>query len=248
MYSSIERCPVGYCFAEDASAFAFKPPRLVIEGRQRPAGARAIQNCPAVNNLERQLIELPSPINLRLKLRLRGPGQVELKVKEKGSFAEPHRLERMLSLAPPATWPHPQRPLVQLRLPYFFVTDEASMASLLPPFFSASMRRWPGLMQAERWPLAIWPQDLVWTLEWQDPEAALQLRQGEPIAFLHLEFNRPEKRPELTEAALTPALAEYRAGMDQVEAITDRIEEIWDAAGTRRPARLLTPLDETANA
>ncbi|MEL6768440.1 MAG: hypothetical protein AAFP17_14765 [Pseudomonadota bacterium] len=248
MYSSTERCPVGYCFAEDESAFAYQPPRIVIEGRQRPAGARAIQNCPAVNSLERQLIELPSPVNLRLRMKIAGPGKAEIGVVQKGTFVEPARLQKMLTLAPPPAWPHPQRPLLQLRLPYFFVTDDAAMASMLPPFFTSAMRRWPGLMQPERWPLSIWPQDLIWTLEWQDPDGELQLKQGEPLGYLHLEFNRPDKRPDLVEAALTPALAEYRAGMDQVEAITDQIEEIWDTAGTRRPARLLTPLDETADA
>jgi hypothetical protein len=58
------------------------------------------------------------------------------------------------------------------------------------------------------------------------------------------EFDNPNKRPKLIEAALTDELAEYRAGMDGVHHLTDQIEELWRKARARRPAKLMVPMSE----
>jgi hypothetical protein len=134
--------------------------------------------------------------------------------------------------------------VLQLRLPFFFVTDAPCMLNLLPPFLSAGIRRWPGTMAAARFPLTIWPQTLNWAFEWDRPDEALALQQGEPLAYALFEFNKPDARPTLVEAALTPELEEYRKGMQEIHHVTPRIEEVWEQAAARRPARLLVPLAE----
>ena len=72
----------------------------------------------------------------------------------------------------------------------------------------------------------------------------LIIRQGEPLCYVLFEFNHPSKRPRLVEAALTPELAEYRQGMQGINHLTPNVEEVWEMAKTRRPERLLVPLEE----
>ncbi len=243
MYGEIIHCDIGYCLADPSGGFAYEPPRTVFSTRTKPLGKRAIQNCPAVNALERQLVEIPSPIGIRLELEEDADGPA-LSVLEQGTFAQPEAIETTVWLEPPERWRAPDRPVLRIRLPFFFVTDAPCFASLLPPFLAPGMRRWPGTMAVARWPVAIWPQDLAIALEWDRPGEQLTLRQGEPLAYALFEFNHPAKRPRLVEAALTEELAEYRRMMEGVRHITGAIEEIWEGAAARRPERLLVPLEE----
>lgn len=243
MYQTVTHRDVGYCLVDPEGGFAFQPPRTVFSTRERPLGARAIQNCPAVNAFERHLVEIPSPIAIRLRLEEEN-GAPTLSVDPTGTFAEPERIGEMLALLPPTRWRDPKRPVVQLRLPYFFVTDAPCMMNLLPPFLSDAPRRWPGTMVAGRVPLTIWPQTLFWSLEWDRPDQPLALKQGEPIAAVLFEFNEPDARPNLVEAALTPELARYRKGMTDIHHVTPDIEAVWAEAERRRPQRLLVPLTE----
>ena len=68
MYSEVRKLDIGWCADREKSSFAFHPPRTVMSQRTKPLSLRSVQNCPAVNGLERQLIEIPSPISLRLRI------------------------------------------------------------------------------------------------------------------------------------------------------------------------------------
>lgn len=238
MYGEITQCDIGYCLTDPEGGFAFQPPRTVFATRSKPLGTRAIQNCPAVNALERQIAEIPSPVTLRLALEAEDDGPA-LSVIEQGTFVQPEKIAEMIALEPMARWRHPKKPVLTLTLPFFFVTDTPAIANLLPPFLAQPMRRWPGTMVARRWPLWIWPETLVWTFEWDRPDDELSLRQGEPLAYALFEFNHPQKRPRLVEAELTPELEEYRAGMAATHHITPDLETVWAEAERRRPMQLL---------
>lgn len=245
MYAKAEHCEIGYCLAKDHGGFAFQPPRIVIDSRTKSLGLRAIQNCPAVNTIERQLVEIPSPIALRISLSI-VDGKLDMKVNQTGTFATPQVLNDLLTAEPPARWRDPEKPVLQLKIPFFFVTDEPCMCSILPPFLSPSMRKWPGTVVAGRYPVTDWPQSISWAFEWESFDEDLIIRQGEPLAYAMFEFDSPNKRPKLVEAALTDTLSEYRAGMNGVHHITDQIKDLWQKAHERRPAKLLTLASDDA--
>lgn len=247
MYGDVVYCDVGYCLADPSGGFAFQPPRTVFSGRDRPLAMRAVQNCPAVNSIERQLVEMPSPIGIRLRLEDDGSGPA-LEVIPSGTLVQPEQIGEMITLEPPERWRHPKVPVLQIALPFFLVTDTPCMVAELPPFFGPAMRRWPGSMIAGRFPLHVWPQNLTWAFEWDRPQEELTIRQGEPLCYFLFEFNHPSKRPRLVEAALTPELAEYRQGMQGIHHLTPNVEEVWEMARARRPERLLVPLEESERA
>ena len=243
MFSQTVPCDIGYCLADASGGFAFQPPRTVFSEREKPLGMRSVQNCPAVNALERQIVEMPSPIGIRLTLNNEG-GQPVLNVNPTGTFVQPEAIGEMISMESPDRWRHPKKPVIQIKLPIFFVTDEPCILSQLPPFLGPSMRRWPGMMIAGRMPLTLWPQNLTFSFEWDRPGEELTLKQGEPLCYFMFEFNDPNKRPNLIEAALTPELDEYRQGMQGIHHLTSEIEDVWEMAKSRRPERLLVPLSE----
>jgi len=243
MYAKAEHCEIGYCLEKDHGGFAFQPPRIVIESRSKSLGLRGIQNCPAVNTIERQLVEIPSPIALRMNLSIDG-GKLDLRINNEGTFATPQVLNTLISAEPPERWRDPNKPVLRMKTPFFFVTDEPCMASIVPPFLSPSMRKWPGTVVAGRYPVTDWPQSISWALEWDNFDEELIIRQGEPLAYAMFEFDNPNKLPKLVEAALTNELVEFRAGMDGVHHYTDQIEELWRSAHTRRPNTLMVPLSE----
>ena len=243
MYGKPIQCDVGYCLIDPEAGFAFDPPRTVLSGRSAPLGPRAVQNCPAVNGLERQLVEVPSPIGLRMSLRVQN-GELGMAINPKGTIVDPEVLGKVLSVEQPQHWRDPKKPILSLKLPFFFVTDEPCMVSLLPPFLGAEMRRWPGAMVVGRYPVTDWPKRLTWSIEWEDFNAELLLSQGEPLAYASFEFDNPNKRPKLVEAAMTDTLTEYRSAIDGVHHLTDQIEELWSNARDRRPERLMVPLTE----
>ena len=243
MFSETIHCDVGYCLADPSGGFAFQPPRTVFSEREKPLGMRAVQNCPAVNALERQLVEMPSPIGIRLTLE-DDRGQPALNVIPQGTFVQPEAIGQMLTMERPERWRHPKKPVIRISLPIFFVTDEPCVINQVPPFLGPQMRRWPGTMVAGRFPLTWWPQNLSWDFEWDRPDQELTIRQGEPLCYFLFEFNHAQKRPRLVEAALTPELDEYRQGMQGIHHLTPNVEEVMEMAKARRPARLLVPLDE----
>lgn len=245
MYAPAIPVDIGYCLVEEDAGFAFTPPRSVFAGRTKPLGMRAIQNCPAVNGLERQLIELCSPIALKLSQDTRG-GKLGLQIDQKATHARPEMVRKIMAVEPPERWRHPKKPVIQIRLPYFLVTDEPCWVNIVPPFLGPNPRRWPGTMVAGRYPISDWPQNINWAIEWDQPEQELTIRQGDVLAYALFDFDDPNKRPNLVEAEMTPELEEYRAGMDGVRHITSEIEEVWAEARERRPARLLHSLEEPA--
>lgn len=241
MFKETIPCSVGYVLTAAHGGFAFQPPRTVFSTRTRPLGSRSIQNCPAVNGIERQIVEIPSPIGLRLSL-IEGAEGPEIAVQPSGTFAEGEKIAEMLSVEAAERWRHPRRPIIRLTLPFCLVTDEPCMVSVLPPFLGPGLRRWPGVMIAGRYPLWLWPQNAEWIFEWDRPAEELLIKQGEPLLYLLFEFNAPEKRPKLVEAEMTPALDDYRRGMDGVEHFTTDLESVWEMARARRPERLLSPM------
>ncbi len=242
MNGPIKNVQVGWSCDREEGAFAFEPPRTVFSTRNRPLSPRSVQNCPAVNELERRLVEIPAPFDLRMRA-VEEDGEVELFVVPAGTSVSEDDIGGFLTIEPPERWRDPRRPVLQIKLPFFLVTDEPCWVTQIPPFLDSAMRSWPGSMSAGRFPLHLWPRSLQWPFEWDDFSRDLTIRTGEPLCYLMCEFGDPGARPDLVEAALTPDLVEYRAGMEAVGEITDDIEGVWREAESRRPKRLLVPVD-----
>lgn len=59
--------------------------------RDKPLGTRAIQNHPKANGLERQLVEIPSPVGIRLTMD-RTEDRPELSVEPVGTLVQEEKI------------------------------------------------------------------------------------------------------------------------------------------------------------
>jgi hypothetical protein len=131
--------------------------------------------------------------------------------------------------------------LIQVMTPRVFVADEPVWLTLLPPFYARPTPAWPGLMLGGRYPIHIWPRELVWAFEWHDVKSDLVINRGDPWFYLNFETEDPAGRVRLIEAQMTDSLRGYTNGMRGVTNYVSRTFSLFNTAKARRPKTLLTP-------
>lgn len=230
---------IGWLLDTPTAGFIYAAPRPLRTTRQPPLSRRAVQACPAINELERRCFEVPIPFDLSLRCEMEG-GEYRLFVVPEGTRIDDDLIKRHVTLMRPDTWRKPDVPVIQLRVPYVFVADEPVYISQFPPFLDPKHRRWPGILSAGRFPIHIWPRVLSWAFEWYELDRDLTLKRGDPWFYVFFETQHPDQRISLVEAANTPALDEYRKGLAQVVKYASNAFSLFDTALERRPATLLT--------
>ena len=66
-----------------------------------------------------------------------------------------NKLADLMHLVNEAEWRHPDRPTVQMRLPYVFVADEPVYLSQVAPFMHYRAEPWPGTLFGGRFPIDV---------------------------------------------------------------------------------------------
>jgi hypothetical protein len=92
-----------------------------------------------------------------------------------------------------------------------------------------------------RFPIHVWPRELVWAFEWHDTSQDLIIRRGDPWFYLNFETEDPSRHVRLVEAQMTGPLRDYTNGMRGVTNYVGRTFSLFATARTRRPRTLLTP-------
>ena len=72
----------------------------------------------------------------------------------------------------------PDRPTIQLSLPYLFITDEPVYMSQVAPFMHYRREPLPGTIFGGRFPINLWPRPLMWAFEWHDIETPIRISRG----------------------------------------------------------------------
>ncbi len=152
-----------------------------------------------------------------------------------------NKLNEVMTLVAEAEWRYPDRPTVQMALPYCFIADELVYITQLAAFAHYRREQLPGTIFGGRFPLNLWPRPLMWAFEWHEPEKDIILRRGEPLFYCQFEAEGPDRPVQVVEAERTPELQRY---MDQVSGVVNYVSQtfsLFKAAEALRPAKLLTP-------
>jgi len=229
---------VGWVLEPGQAEVIYAAPRRVVTGRAKPLGPKAVQSCPAVNGLEARLFVVEVPFNLRLRLVRDGGGFFGLFLVPEGTSVSAERVRGLVSLMPPDEWRSAQLPVIQIATPYSFIADEECWITQLPPMPGPS-HPLPGSMVCGRFPTHIWPRNLSWALEWENPDDDLVLRRSDPWFSVFFETTRPGERIDLVRARLTPELATYQRQIRNVVSYVSGTFGLFDEAKALRPARLL---------
>jgi hypothetical protein len=231
---------IGWLLDTEKGGFIWEAPRR-LSGDYPPAKhAKSVAVCPAMVDHEARIYEVPCPIDATLRL-----GQNEKKepilingAGDQSTIRSKH-LGQMASLVGSREWRHPERPIIQMLTPYMFVADEPIYMTQMPPFNHRRVPALPGVVIGGRLPIHIWPRQMVWAFEWQDPTQPIELKRGEPWFYVRFETFDPSRPVRLVEAEMTPEVREYINGMSGVTNYVNRTFSLFKTAESRRPKQLL---------
>ncbi|CAE7559750.1 flbA, partial [Symbiodinium microadriaticum] len=221
---------IGWLLDPPESQLVFVPPRRLRSGSGPRSHAKSVTACPAVLGLENRLFEVVCPVDLTLELCETDFGETAVRnVDGALSAVRDDALAHLVHVHAREEWRHPDRPMMQLRLPYVFLADEPVYMSQLPPFLHFAETPAPGLMIPGRFPINVWPRTLTWAFEWHDTGKPLVLRRGTPLFYLMFEVFPQSRAVQLVEAERTPELEAY-------------LREIQGVVNYAEGAPLMTPI------
>jgi hypothetical protein len=232
---------VGWLLDTDKAGFIWDAPRKLSRPTGRTTHAKGVSVCPAVNDHEARLFEVPCPFDLSLRFKPNGaePGLINLDG-DQSSIRTKH-LNQAFVFVSKKEWRDPNRPIIQFLTPYTFVADESVYMTQLPTFYHYAPNPLPGVLIGGRFPINIWPRGLTWAFEWYDTSKDIILKRGDPWFYVNFETPDPSRRVRMVEAELTPELREYMNGLKGVTNYVSRTCSLFSAAKERRPKTLLVP-------
>ncbi len=233
---------VGWFLTQDKGAVLFDPPERVMFRQTNKAHAKSASRCPAVIQLESRYFMVKCPFDIHVGFTRDKDGKAGL-VNRAGT-ASPIRgskLGEALTLVSEVEWRYPDRPTIQLVLPYCFIADEVVYMSQIAPFAHYRRDGLPGTIFGGRFPINVWPRPLMWAFEWHEPDREIRLSRGEPLFYVQFEGDGPDRPVQMVEAAKTPDLTGY---IDKIGGVVNYVNQtfgLFKAAEAIRPPRLLTP-------
>jgi hypothetical protein len=231
---------VGWLFNEEKSSVIFDAPERLKSTNANRRHAKSAARCPAVLALEARYFVVNCPFDLELKFTRTSEGEPKL-VNALGDASpmRPKALAQLVSLTAEREWRYPDRPTLQIKLPYVFVADEPVQINQLPPFLHLLDHPWPGTLFGGRFPINVWPRPLMWAFEWHHTAKPLILKRGDPWFYVNFETTPAERAVNLIEAEMTPQLKNYIECISGSATYIKQTFNLFKTAAQRRPANLL---------
>ncbi len=234
---------IGWMIDTEQSSVVYPAPERFRLQDVRRTHAKSASRCPAMVGLESRYVVVYSPFDLSLEFQRDKDGKPVLRnlLGEK-SGVRPSRLRDLIIVTNESEWRFPDRPTIQVKLPYIFMADEPCYISQLPPFFHYKDKdHWPGTLFAGRFPIDVWPRHLMWAFEWHNIKKPLTIKRGEPLFYAYFEFDSPERSFQITEIEKTPEVAEYLKAISGAVNYVNQSFSLFKDARRIRPEKLVNP-------
>ena len=233
---------VGWFLASDKGAVLYDPPERVSLRQTNKAHAKSASRCPGVIQLESRYFMVKCPFDMHIGFARDDKGKGVL-VNRAGTASpiRANKLGEVLTLVNEAEWRYPDRPTIQLSLPYCFIADEMVYVTQLSAFMHYRPDPLPGTIFGGRFPVSVWPRPLMWAFEWHEPGKDIILKRGEPLFYCQFEGMDPSRPVQVVEAEKTPELTAY---LDKIGGAVNYVNQtfsLFKTAEALRPKRLLTP-------
>lgn len=235
---------VGWFLTQDKGAVLYDPPERLVSRAPNRTHAKSASRCPAVIQMESRYFVVKCPFDLHLGFSRDDKGKAVL-VNRAGT-ASPirgNKLGEVLTLVSEPEWRYPDRPTVQLSLPYCFIADEPVWLTQIGTFAHYRRDPLPGTIFGGRFPLSLWPRPLMWAFEWHDTDRDLILKRGEPLFYCQFEHDGPDRPVQMVEAEKTPELTAYMEKISGVVNYVNQTFSLMKQAEALRPSKLLKPKD-----
>lgn len=235
---------VGWFRSSDKGGVLYDPPERVSFRDVARGHAKSAARCPAVIQMESRYFMVKCPFDIHIGFGRDKDGKAHLINRAGGASAiRGSKLGSVLTLVNEGEWRYPDRPTIQLMLPYTFIADEVVYLTQLGPFAHYRPDPLPGTIFGGRFPAHVWPRPIMWAFEWHEPGKDIMLKRGEPLFYLQFEADGPDRAVQLVEAEKTPELEAYMEHISGAVNYVNQTFSLFKAAEAVRPARLLTPKD-----
>lgn len=233
---------VGWLLNEERGGVIYEAPSRVRSEQPSRRHAKSASRCPAILGLESRYFEVQCPFDLHLAFVRDKDGNPALRnALGAKSPIRANKLARLLHVTSEAEWRYPDRPTIQMSLPYVFIADEPVYLSQVAPFMHYRAEPWPGTIFGGRFPIDVWPRQLMWAFEWHDVDRELKIARGEPLFYCQFE-TLPQNRPvQLVEAERTPEVTEFLEHISGAVNFVNQSFSLFKTAEERRPKTLVVP-------
>lgn len=231
---------VGWYLSSDKGAVLYDPPERIMFRQTNKTHSKSASRCPAVIQLESRYFMIKCPFDLHIGFMRDEKGKPML-INRAGtaSSIRANKLNEVLTLVSEAEWRYPDRPTIQLHLPYCFIADEMVYLTQLGTFAHYRKDPLPGTIFGGRFPLNVWPRPIMWAFEWHEPAKDIVLRRGEPLFYCQFEGEGPDRPVQVVEAERTPELVSYMEKVSGVVNYVGQTFSLFKAAEEMRPKKLL---------
>jgi|GEM_PF-3041647 len=240
--TATETFDVGWFMYDDLGAHMFPAPRPGLEAAPAPLSRKAVQACPSVRDVQARSFDLLSPYNLDIAVERSGEKyRIDLNL-ARSSVA----LSAARDVVVPnerRRWRHPDRPVLQISVPYCFFSDVDATLTQTAPIGGESLGENVAVISG-RYAIRNWIRPMSVALEFRRTPARLTVRRNDPLCTLLFDGPTPSASPRLVRARKTEALVAFTAGC---AGVTSKISDTASAmarAATVRPKTLLEPADE----
>ena len=168
------------------------PPTRLQSREMAKTHAKSASRCPAVIQMESRYFSVPCPFDMHIGFA-RGKDGKPAFINRAGNASpiRTNKLNEVLVMVNEAEWRYPDRPTVQMVLPYTFIADEPVYVTQLGAFAHYRKDPLPGTLFGGRFPISLWPRPIMWAFEWHEPEKDIILRRGEPLFYIPVRRHIP---------------------------------------------------------
>ncbi len=142
-------------------------------------------------------------------------------------------------------WLDPSRPILQLQLPYAFVSDDKGIRMRTTPAYDIfEAPRLPGVLISGDLNIYDWPlRNINWSFEWCDTKQDIVINRGDPLYVV--EFPNTEAAVKLVELQYSiPISNVMRTVHDVTGYVNTGTREIMKTFGLHRPKKII-PMGKT---
>jgi len=233
---------VGWFLTSDKGAVLYDAPERLMFRQTNTAHAKSASRCPAVLQMESRYFVVKCPFDMQVGFGRDAKGKAHLVNRASvGSSIRGNKLGEVLTLVAEVEWRYPDRPTVQLSLPYCFVADELVYLTQIAAFAHYHSEPQLGTSFGGRFPVNVWPRPIMWAFEWHEPAKDIVLKRGEPLFYVQFEAEGPDRPVQVVEVERTAELAKY---IEQIGGVVNYVNQtfgLFRAAEALRPATLLVP-------
>lgn len=232
---------IGWLRVENKGGVLYDPPERVKFRQTNRKHAKSAARCPAVIQLESRYFYIKCPFDLHLGYGRDTKGPHIINRDGDSGAVRAGKLHKVLTMVPENEWRYPDRPTIQMHLPYIFIADEPVYITQLEAFAHYRKTPLPGTIFGGRFPINVWPRPLMWAFEWHEPDKDIVLKRGDPLFYCQFEGNGPDRPIQLVEAEKTAELQGYIDHISDAVSFVNQTFSLFEAAEAARPAKLLQP-------